>query len=263
MSELKVTELFVHPIKSCAGNSVAAMDFDGVGPSGDRRWMVVDRDGRFVTQRTHPVLQSVTVKLRSDGLSVSRPGGESLVIESSLEDRLEVVVWKDTVEAADAGDAAAAWFSELLEEPVRLVEQTGRRAIDAEYSDGEVGFADGFPVLLLGAGSVSQIANQAGISLDARRFRPNIVISGAEPFAEDRWRRVAIGDLVFDFVKPCTRCSMVNVEPDTQQPGKEPLRSLANYRRFDSGVVVGQNAVHSGHGRIEVGQIVRILEAVE
>ncbi|MFT6399902.1 MAG: hypothetical protein ACJAYU_004672 [Bradymonadia bacterium] len=225
--------------------------------------MVVNAEGRFVTQRSHPQMQSVAVDLLDGGVCATRPDHAPLIIEPPSGTERDVVVWEDTVRALDAGDQAAAWFSDLLGEQVRLVQKAGPRPIDSQYSSGEVGFADGFPVLVLTSESVAEIAHRADTALDSRRFRPNIVISGASPFAEDRWRRIAIGDIELELVKPCTRCSMVNVVPETQQSGREPLRSLAGYRRFDSGVVVGQNAVHTGLGRIEVGQFVRILEAVE
>ena len=221
--------------------------------------MIVDSDGRFVSQRTDPVLQTIAVSANAAGL-VLRCADREFAVGSPSSSPRSVTVWNDSVDARDAGDTAAAWLSDIVGKDVRLVEKAGPRATDSAYADASVGFADGFPILLTTAETVESIAARAGVAADARRFRPNIVVSGATPFAEDEWRAIRIGDLVLDMVKPCTRCTMVNVDPVSAMSGIEPLRSLASYRRSDRGVVVGQNAVHRSSGRIRVGQSVEILD---
>ena len=256
---LRVDALYVHPIKSCAPNAVSEIRLDARGPIDDRRWMLVDGDARFVSQRSYPALQTVSVCVTDDGLELSR-GSDRLSVTNPKTAPVSVRVWRDEVAASDAGDAAADWMSAVVGAPVRLVRQTGPRTIDSAFASGEVGFADGFPLLVTTSGSVDEIARRALVVPDARRFRPNIVLAGPAPFEEDDWLALALGDVVLDLVKPCTRCLMVNVDPETAEAGREPMRSLATYRRSDLGVIVGQNAVHRGPGCIRVGQPVRILE---
>lgn len=256
---LIVSALYVHPIKSCAANAVDAITLDARGPIQDRRWMIVDEEGRFVTQRTRPVLQTVSVRVDGRGLELSC-ADRALNVSEPVAEAQPVRVWKDDVLASDAGDEAAQWLSEIVGEPVRLVRQRGERPIDPEFSAGVVSFADGFPLLIANEASIQEIGKRAGHRPDVRRFRPNIVVNGATPFDEDEWVVVEIGGVTFDLVKPCSRCQMVNVDPDTALPGMEPLRSLATYRRQELGVIVGQNAVHRTPGRVCVGQTVRILE---
>ena len=221
--------------------------------------MIVETNGRLVSQRADPVLQTVRASLSEGGLELRRGASRCSVPAAAGAPRV-VTVWNDTVDARDAGDEAAAWLSEVVGRSVRLVEKAGPRATDADYAEASVGFADGFPLLVTTSETVYEIAARAGLASDPRRYRPNIVITGASPFAEDSWRAIRIGDVVLDMVKPCTRCTMVNVDPDTATAGVEPLRSLAGFRRSDRGVVVGQNAVHRGDGRIRVGQTVEILD---
>jgi hypothetical protein len=221
--------------------------------------MIVDAQARFISQRDYPNLQSVSVSLGESGIVLER-GEERLVVARPTSEPVLVRVWKDELAALDAGDEAANWLSDVVGAPVRLVEQSGERAIDPSYAHGQVSFADGFPLLIITDASIRELAARAGIEVDARRFRPNVVVSGAAPFAEDRWRVLEVGGVTVDLVKPCSRCPMVNVDPDSAEVGPEPLRSLATYRRTDLGVIVGQNAVHRGPGRIRVGHPVRILE---
>lgn len=267
MSVLQVGALFDHPIKSCAARNVATLDLDERGPVHDRRWMLVDPDGRFVTQRELPELAAIRAEpTPSGGLLVDAPGSARLEVAAPIADApVTVEVWGDSCEAADAGEDAASWFSSLAGRTLRLVRQAPRdpRRTPGSYADAPVAFADGFPLLLLGQGSIDAIADATGAAVDPRRFRPNVVVAGTGPFEEDRWRRVRVGALELDVVKPCTRCVMIDIDPDTGRADRGLLRALAPWRVRGGRVLVAQNAVHRAPGTIRVGDPIEVLEAAD
>ncbi len=264
MTSLSVEQLYEHPIKSCAARPVAAFTLDARGPTGDRRWMLVDADGKFVSQRKFPMLARVNVVPEPDGLRV-QDADRTLHVAPPTDGELRVTVWGDACRALDAGDEAAAWFSAVTQHPVRLVRQCDDddRNVDTRFAEGPVGFADGFPLLLTTRATLDAIAERSGTASDARRFRPNIVVGGAEAFAEDTWKTVRVGDIVIDLVKPCARCVMVNVDPDAAVAGTQPLRTLAKFRRREGGVMVGQNGMHRTLGHIATGAPVEVLTRAE
>ena len=265
---MRIRDLFIYPLKSAAGMRVAEADVDALGFAGDRRWMVVDGDGVFLSQRrlTRMALIQATL-LPGHDLYLSAPGVSSLHVTRPDDHAQErpVVIWNDDVQALDAGDEAARWLSDTLRETARLVycPPTRARTVDRDYASGSerVAFADGFPLLVLGYGSVEDInerlraANLAPIGVE--RFRPNIVIEDAAPFDEDRWARVSVatrgGTLPLDLVKPCARCSIISVNPHSGVQEAEPMRTLATYRRRGANVYVGQNALPRAQGRVATG----------
>lgn len=266
MSSLFAQALYEYPIKSCAAREVRSLDLDAIGPVGDRRWMVVDVAMRFVTQRRDPALARVfcTPDGRG-GLRVTGHGAPPLDIPAPPPDApsREVVVWSDTVTARDAGDAAADWFSAIVGRPVRLVRiaPDAERRLDTSYAEGLVAFADGFPLLVMSAATLDALRAR-GHAIDARRFRPNVVIGGAAPFDEDAWTSLRIGGIDIDLVKPCSRCTMVDVDPDAGTPARGLLADLATFRRRDGQVFIGQNGVHRAAGSIRVGDPVTVRSAV-
>jgi uncharacterized protein YcbX len=170
---------------------------------------------------------------------------------------VEVQVWDDRCLARDLGDEPARWFSSFLGEQVRLVfmpDETFRQ-IDVDYVPGirRVSFADGFPLLLIGEGSLDELNRRLPKPVPMNRFRPNLVLAGSEPFAEDTWASVQIGAVGFDVLKPCSRCVATTVDHDTAEAGKEPLRTLATFRKRGHGVYFGQNLLHQGPGSLAVG----------
>ena len=260
----RVSALYDHPIKSCAARRVSVLRLDGLGPVHDRRWMLIDARGDFVSQRTQPQLCLVHAVPVSGGLQVKTAGRAPLFAATPTEEgrTLRVQVWGDTCSALDAGNEAAMWFSDLLGLDTRLVRQGAAhdRAIDPRYSSGQVAYADGFPLLVTTAAAIQEIAERGRRPPDARRFRPNIVIAGPRAFAEDRWRRIRVGSLEIDLVKPCSRCGVVNVDPDTGVSSPEQLRELAGWRRMDGKVMVGQNGLHGAAGAVMTGDPVVVLE---
>ncbi|WP_199548189.1 MOSC domain-containing protein [Streptomyces sp. N35] len=242
------------------------------GLAGDRRWLLVDSDGRLVTQRGQRHLALVEPELTTHGVTFTAPGRAALpVTVPESDETVTVGVWQDKIEAVLADDEAHAWFSDYLQTDVRLVhldDPATRRPIDPEYAEpGEtVSFADGYPLLLTTLASLDALNSLIAQGdhadegpLPMNRFRPNVVIAGTAPWAEDDFRRVAIGEAVFRVVKPCGRCVVTTTNQTTAERGKEPLRTLARHRRFDDQLVFGQNLIPETTGTIRVGDAVRVL----
>ncbi|RMJ01985.1 MOSC domain protein [Marinobacter litoralis] len=262
---MNVQSLFIYPVKSLAGVPVSSLELDDFGPSGDRRWMIVDVGGKFVTQRRLPRLALIGVVLVDGVVSIQIPGEGEFPLTPAAEQQ-QVTVWRDEVLASAAQSAVSEALSRFCGEPLRLVympDSTFRRVDPERVADvRRVGFADGFPFLIANAASLDELNSRLAEAVDMRRFRPNIVISGAQPWAEDQWRELKVGGFCFRVVKPCSRCVLTTVHPDTGQkdPGTEPLKTLSGYRKTPDGVIFGQNAVHDGRGSVVVGDSVSIIE---
>lgn len=234
----------------------------------DRRWMLVDKDGVFISQREAHRMALIDVALHEDGLHVAAPETEALRVPFAPEgDAISTRVWDDTVDAVLTTDAAHAWFSQFLGRPVRLVymPDTARRIVDRRYVDEEriVGFADAFPLLIISTGSLEELnrrlAKRGEQPVPMQRFRPNLVVAGTRPHHEDEWEQIRIGEVDVDVVKPCARCAITTVDIQTGEAGVEPLRTLASYRKRGSKVMFGQNAVHRQQKTISVGDSVSVL----
>ena len=262
---ITVTELAIYPIKSTRQIQLDTAKTVQTGFAHDRRWMLITPDGVFLTQRQHPRMVLVTAMPTETGLLVSAPGMNNLPVSTPAgSDYLTTAVWKDECQALDAGDSAAAWFSDYMEMPCRLVymDDHFKRQLDPRYSASadQTGFADGFPFLLISEASLDDLNSRLETPVPMARFRPNIVINGTEPFAEDRWKRIRIGEVEFRVSKACSRCVMTTVDTDLAIKGKEPLATLSKYRRGEGGVLFGQNLSHDNQGTIQIGDTVEILE---
>lgn len=267
---MHLSSLYRFPLKSGSAEALTEARCDALGLVGDRRWMVVDAaTGKFLTQRVLPRMALLSALWRGDStLVLSAPGMEPLPVPvpDAQNVTLGVIIWRETLQAPDAGDTAAAWLSRLLDRPCRLVHLPAHQGIqiDQDYArPGEqTAFSDGFPFLLIGQRSLDDLSARVGQLLDTRRFRPNLVIAGAAPYAEDRWRRIRIGDMTFRVVKACSRCIIPTIDPVTgqQSPNREPLTTLLSYRKGDGGVFFGQNLIAEGTGALSVGMPVEVLE---
>jgi uncharacterized protein YcbX len=271
---LRIRDLYIYPLKSAAGIRLESAALDVFGLAGDRRWMVIDDKGKFLSQRELPRLALLRVEAQTPALILAAPGMERLVVPiPEPTARIAVTIWDDACEALDAGDEAAEWLRTCLQVACRLVYASDdmMRGVDPRYAHGDerVAFSDGFPLLLIGQGSLDDLnarltaAGRAAAPMN--RFRPNVVIEGAPAFAEDQWRRLAIEvsgapAIHLDIVKPCPRCSIVPVDQDTGVRGTEPLTTLASYRRRDGKVFFGQNVLHRDRGVLRVGAPVVLLE---
>lgn len=257
-----VTNLWIYPIKSCRGIAVESFTLDDRGPEMDRRWMLVESDGTFMTQREHPRMALIDVAIEGADLLVSASGMSPIRIDTSAgNDPMPCVVWNDTVELQHVNADADAWFSDFLEVSCSLMRmpQSTERIVDRTYSPDTrlVSLADGYPMLLIGTGSLEQLneklAEKGETAVPMERFRPNIVVSNTRPHEEDEWTSIRIGDVACSIVKPCARCAITTVDPRTGVAGKEPLRTLSEYRKVGSKVMFGQNVMHEARGTIRLG----------
>lgn len=260
---MKVHSLWVYPVKSLAGIPVQAFDLDDFGPVGDRRWMIIDDDRHFVTQRKTPGLALVSTKLMGDQVEVNIPG-EGLFTLTATEEKLPALVWRDWVQVqmgdARANEALSRYCGQRLRF-VHMPESSFRRVDATRVHDlRRVSFADGFPLLITNLASLGELNGRLDAPAEMRRFRPNVVVEGAESWAEDSWRELSVGAVRLSLVKPCFRCVMTTVDPDTgiKDPATQPLRTLSGYRRTEGGVVFGVNAIHESNERIAVGDAVAV-----
>lgn len=264
MPRATIAALNVYPVKGCRGIAfptagVAVRGLVAPVPQaavGDREWMVVDRDGRFVTQREHPRLALIGTRLASGTLVLRSPGFEALAVPlgASGGPAREVIVWESRVPAGDAGDDAARWLSRVLGVEVRLVrfDATHERRCDPTYageSTAHTAFADAFPLLVIGEASLAdlntRLAAKGVAALSMNRFRPNLVLAGLEAYDEDHLDTVATAEVTLKLVKPCTRCQVTTTDQDTAVVGTEPLATLRQYRNdaARAGVTFGMNAI--------------------
>jgi len=278
---MRVAELHIYPLKSARGIALQASHAGPEGLAWDRRWMLVDRAGRFVTQRGYPSLSQVSVELQvvdessatlvvavpiKRGVIASQPGERVVQVPARGGTRVSVEIWGEHV-AADAVSADAdKLISEYLDEEVRIVAFPCdvTRPCDPTYAApaDRVAFADGFPYLVTTTASREAVSDEVGVDLPMLRFRPNIVIDGAEAWDEDEWAELTIGGRRVRIVKPCGRCAMVNVDPARGTTGREPLRILNQSRRFGNKVIFGQNAVFDDFGTVTVGDPVVVATRV-
>jgi uncharacterized protein YcbX len=261
-----VSSLWVFPLKGGAGIPVSDWPLDSFGLLHDRRWMVIDGDGVFVTQRSDPSLGQVRPAIDGESLVLQSATGECRIpLTPGGADTARVRVWADEVDAIDCGDDAAAFISRHLGRSARIVHMPDStlRPVDAAYAGegGRVSFADAFPLLIIGDGSLDELNGRLEAPIEMIRFRPNIVVSGVAPHGEDAWRRVRIGEVECDVVRACARCMVPTIDPGTGTAGREPTRTLAGYRRWDGKVWFGQNAIHRSGGTLHTGATVHVLEA--
>ncbi|MFF2213560.1 MOSC domain-containing protein [Streptomyces antibioticus] len=273
MGHAQLLSIHIHPVKAFRGQSLREVVVEPWGPAGDRRWALIDDGGRVVTQRQQPRLALAAAELLPDGgLRLSAPGLEPLTVPvPEPGDTVSMEIFRDKVEGVPAGEAADAWCSTYLGAEVRLLhldDPATRRPVDPEYArPGEtVSFADGYPLLAVSAASLDALnsliaaGDHAGEGpLPMNRFRPNVVVDGTEPWAEDDWTRVEIGEVAFRVAKMCGRCVVTTTDQGTAARGKEPLHSLGRHRRIGGKLVFGQNLVPLNRGTIRVGDAVRVV----
>lgn len=262
-----VSSLAIYPIKSLAPVYLQSMQISQFGPELDRRFMLVDANNKFYTQRQNPRLTQFSIRMHSDHLAVIAPDGESCLIPCHGGDGQGnhiVQIWDDQVEAREVSAEISAWFSAKLSTKLRLVYMPPetRRQVDLQYArQGDVtSFNDGFPALLLSEASVNALAMELSFPLSAQRFRPNILISGCAAFAEDNWQSIEIGGIQFDVVKPCSRCVIPTLDLQTGEKQPEVMQVLLRQRKVGNKVFLGQNLIHRGMGIIRVGDALNFTE---
>lgn len=262
-----LTAINLYPIKSCGRVPVTSGVVEARGLQGDRRYMLVDGNGRFVTQRAHPAMAFIQVTRCGDRLRVEAPDRAPLTLPATLQSGEErrVKIWRGTSQAFVAEPAVNEWFSAIMGfhcELVYMGEQHHRslRAGRGRAGD-EVSFADGAPLLLISEASLTELNRRLDEPVEMNRFRPNLVTSADEPFAEDSWTSIRIGLAELEVAWACTRCVLTTIDPKTgvKDPGGEPLTTLKRFRRGPEGVRFGQNLVPRRLGTVRVGDSVELL----
>ncbi len=266
---LTLSEIYIYPIKSLAGIKVQTAQVEERGLQNDRRWLVIDQNNNFVSQREKPEMALMDVQINENSLQIShrtKPDLGTLTVPIFPEtlDFLTVTVWDDTTEAVVVNDECNRWFSEVLGGDFRLVfmPDTSVRTADRRYApfDANVSFADSFPYLLIGQASLDNLNTQLETPVAMLCFRPNFVVTGSEPHDEDNWKAFTVNGLEFLGVKPCARCTMTTIDLHTAETGKEPLKTLATYRRKNNKILFGQNVLAQSEGVVSVGDLVTIVK---
>lgn len=272
---LILSEINVYPIKSLGGISLDEAAVEKEGLEFDRRMMLVDADGKFISQREFPQMATLKTALEKDGITVEAKTGEKIFVPfaGELGEKTRVSVWASkSIKAESFDEKINQFFSDILSVNCRLVRMTDetKRIVSPFYAvrkyKDTVSFADGYPVLLIGESSLADLNSRLENPVPMNRFRPNLVIKNAEAFAEDGWKKIQIGETVFHIVKPCARCVMTAINQETgKSEGKEPLKTLAAYRLVKRGgeskINFGQNLIpENGGAKIKIGDQVEILE---
>ncbi|MBV8708523.1 MAG: MOSC domain-containing protein [Acidobacteriaceae bacterium] len=262
-----LSQIFVYPIKSARGVAVHEAAVDSSGPLQDRRWMLVDSNGSFLSQRRLPKMALLSPRFSGDDLVVEAPDMPPLVILrwSGEGDWVPVRIWHDQLQLPHPSPRYSEWFSTYLRQSCRLVylPPTVIRRVEPPYDREEwcVSLADGYPLLLLTQASLDLLNEHLTVPVSIERFRPNLVIAGAAAHEEDQWLRLRAGGVQMAVVKPCARCSIVLVDPNTGERGIEPLQTLARYRRRPHKVFFAQNALVIAPGLLRAGMPIEVLEA--
>ena len=265
---LKISNLFIYPIKSLGGIELQNADLTDRGLANDRRWMLVDEHNQFLTQRSFPGMTLLKTAFRENKLIVYEKDNEKDALTLDLEPvnggKLQVDIWEDICEAQQVSTSADVWFSDKLRRKVKLVymPDASRRKVDEKYAlqNDITSFSDGYPVLLIGQSSLDDLNSRLDQPVPMNRFRPNIVFTGGLPYQEDEMQHFKINGHDFYGVKPCGRCVMTTINQDTGVAGPEPLRTLSMYRTENNKVNFGQNILHTGIGRIKVGDEILLVK---
>lgn len=262
---LQISELYIYPIKSFAGIAVKDATLTATGFKHDRRWMLVDVNNRFISQREVSQLALLQVTIEQDSLLVTHKiKRDSIAIpfkSSGIE--ITVSIWDDTCTGEYVGKEIDEWFTAMLGLDCRLVymPDTSKRLVDQRYAPGNAitSFSDAYPFLIIGQASLDDLNSRLEEALPMNRFRPNMVFTGGKPYEEDLLAHFKIGDVNFYGVKLCDRCVMTTIDQNSLAKAKEPLKTLAEYRRKNSKILFGQNLVHDGDGVIAIGDHLQII----
>jgi uncharacterized protein YcbX len=264
---LRVSQLYIYPIKSLGGIALDKAQVTDRGFQHDRRWMLVDYNNQFISQREVHQMALLKPSLTGEGVKVTHSVKQSsytIPFVTVKNEFAEVTIWDDTCTGQFVSDEADEWFTSMLEIPCRLVympDQT-HRITDQRYTsdDSITSFSDAYPFLLIGQSSLDDLNSKLMETLPMNRFRPNIVFTGGEPYEEDMMHTFIIGDVIFHGVKLCARCVMTTIDQESGASGKEPLKTLARYRLKNKKIMFGQNLSHEGLGEIKIGDELQIIK---
>jgi len=263
-----VSQLYVYPVKSLKGIQVHAANMTSRGFEHDRRWMLIDENNKFLSQRTLPQLTFFEPIFTAAGLHITHPDDRKGIVipylPSSTNADVDVTIWDDKCSGQLVDQRIDDWFSRILNMPCRLIYMPdhSRRQVDLRYApEGQItSFTDAYPLLTISEASLNDLNNRLSSPLLMNRFRPNIVIAGCEPYWEDRLARFTINTINFIGVKLCARCSMIGVNQLTGATNAEPLKTLSKYRKRNNKVYFGQNLIHQGEGLVNIGDLLKQVE---
>lgn len=265
LSLMNLQDIYVYPIKSSAGINLSTSWVDNIGLPFDRRFVVSDEKGRFVTARTDPRLCLIQCNLTATGLILTAPDMPILQIDydKCLEHYQPISIWNDSLEGQCCLPHIDQWFTQYLAKPSKLLyfgEKSTRKVVK---TDNPVAFADGYPLLLISQASLDDLNKRLKFPVSMSQFRPNLVVHNCAPFEEDKWQHIRIGEVEFEVTKPCSRCIFTTVDPTTgeKHPQQEPLTTLKSYRQVEGGdVMFGQNLIPLNKGQIKRGDTVTIIK---
>jgi len=263
---ITVSSLIYYPIKACRGFEVESTQVERMGLQHDRRMMIVSEFGEFLTQREYPKLALITPTLAGNKVILSAPEFDRVgfnIRRTGVTTAVDIWHSKD-VQAIDQGDQVAEWLTAWIGDPVRLVHIADgyKRLVNEKYTvnaDDHTGFADGYPILLASEESLQDLNTRLEAPIPMNRFRPNVVVKGCGPYAEDTWNKIKIGSVELAVVKPCARCVVTTIDKETLQQSKEPLKTLGQYRKRELGAIFGQNVIPLNGGRLRLGMNVEVL----
>ncbi|GAA4315761.1 MOSC domain-containing protein [Nibribacter koreensis] len=269
MSHLVLSEINIYPIKSLGGISLTSAQVEERGLQYDRRWMLIDESGMFLTQRKLAEMALLDVALRTDHLEVTHRTKDlpplRVPLETNSTRSLLVTVWDDICFAYVVSPEANTWFSDALGIDCRLVymPENSIRLIDPNYAkhNEKVSFADGYPFLIIGQESLNDLNSRLEQPVPMNRFRPTFVFTGGLPYDEENWKTFKIGDVLFYGAKPCGRCNVTTIDQFTAATSQEPLKTLATYRKQGNSVLFGMNLIGLSTGTIQVGDKIQVMEA--
>ncbi len=263
----QLSEIFIYPIKSLGGISVREADVTDRGLKYDRRWMLIDSSGMFLTQRTHPQMALIKVDVSKDTLffrNIKNTDQFSVGINETTGKKINSTVWDDQVELLQVNTIADEWFSQNLNTRCKLVfmpEET-KRLVDKSYAHNDeiTSLSDGYPSLIIGQSSLDDLNSKLVKKIPMNRFRPNLVFTGGTPFEEDTMNKFFISGITFYGLKPCGRCVVTTIDQNTAQKSEEPLKTLASYRTFGNKVNFGMNLLHEGSGMLKIDDEIITVE---
>lgn len=265
MNPIQVTNLAIHPIKSSQGIELDKTRVELAGFEFDRRFVVIGKNHKAITGRTHPILTQMKIELNETGMVIEAPGMKTLDITYGdfSSQYIETRVWASTTQGQHCSNRYDQWFQRFLGLDCHLVYFGPQTARQIKDFDQPVGFADGYPVLLISEASLNDLNERSVHHHQMAQFRPNLVVNNTAPFAEDDWQRIRVGEVEFIVHSPCSRCNFpkLNLHTGESHPDGEPLSVLRHYRTGEKNkIYFGQNLIPLNEGNISLGDVVEIIE---
>ena len=264
-----LSQIYIYPVKSLAGIAVSEWQVDKNGLQYDRKWMLIDEQNQFLSQRRLTKMALIKTQIQHDKLILSAPNQQDISLELNPTggETIEVSIWHDQCVARTVGTEVDEWLSRFLQTDCRLVyfPDEEQRIVDQGFAQptDQTAFSDGFPFLIVSENSLNALNQSLTHPVTMQRFRPNLVVSDCSGYAEDSWRRLEINTIEFRLPKPCSRCAVPGIDPETAISSKEPLTTLSRLRKWENKIYFGQNAIHNSTGTLAIGNLVQILETAE